>query len=256
MRTGVFLFGGVEMDDAGAGPPAPTDRRFSQEECWRATERLVDLGVLADQLGYDTFWLTEHHFQHEGYEVVPNGILFGRHAGGEDPPYPDRHDVQHRPPVAPAPAGRGLRHLHNISGGRAILGVGRGTVPREAESLGTAIGSFDNPEKADADTQPGDVRGAVEVSSARPRPRDVLVQRQALHVPSPGIPDRGGCVEHLTLVPRPRHPYEWWQAVTSPPTLEAVPRGPQRRVLAEAPPFIKRRWDRYAELWAETTAPS
>ena len=24
MKTGIFLFGGVEMDDAGAGPPAPT----------------------------------------------------------------------------------------------------------------------------------------------------------------------------------------------------------------------------------------
>ena len=40
MKVGVFLFGGVEMDDAGAGPPAPTDRRFTQEEMWHATEHL------------------------------------------------------------------------------------------------------------------------------------------------------------------------------------------------------------------------
>ena len=32
-----------------------------------------------------------------------------RHARGADLPHPHRHDVQHRPPVAPAAAGRGLR---------------------------------------------------------------------------------------------------------------------------------------------------
>jgi alkanesulfonate monooxygenase SsuD/methylene tetrahydromethanopterin reductase-like flavin-dependent oxidoreductase (luciferase family) len=77
MRTGVFLFGGVELRDAGAGLPAPTDRRSTQTEMWRATEQLLDLGIECERLGYDIFWLTEHHFQHEGYEVVPNGILFG-----------------------------------------------------------------------------------------------------------------------------------------------------------------------------------
>ena len=32
---------------------------------------------LADRLGYDYFFFTEHHFQHEGYEVIPNAILTG-----------------------------------------------------------------------------------------------------------------------------------------------------------------------------------
>ena len=35
------------------------------------------MGVVCDRLGFDSFWLTEHHFQHECYEVVPNGILVG-----------------------------------------------------------------------------------------------------------------------------------------------------------------------------------
>jgi alkanesulfonate monooxygenase SsuD/methylene tetrahydromethanopterin reductase-like flavin-dependent oxidoreductase (luciferase family) len=64
MRTGVFLFGGVEMDDAGAGLPAPMDRRYSKEEVWRATEQIIDTAVLCEGLGYDSFWLTEHHFQY------------------------------------------------------------------------------------------------------------------------------------------------------------------------------------------------
>ncbi|MCE2512903.1 MAG: LLM class flavin-dependent oxidoreductase, partial [Acidimicrobiia bacterium] len=70
MRTGVFLFGGVEFPDASAGPPAPTDRRYSSKEVWRATEQIIDAGVVCDRLGFDSFWLTEHHFQYEGYEVI------------------------------------------------------------------------------------------------------------------------------------------------------------------------------------------
>ena len=77
MRAGIFLFGGVEMDDAGSGPPASTDRRYDNDAVWHATERLVDAGLTAERLGYDSYWLTEHHFQYEGYEVVPNGLMFG-----------------------------------------------------------------------------------------------------------------------------------------------------------------------------------
>ena len=77
MRAGIFLFGGVEMDDAGSGPPASTDRRYDNDAVWHATERLVDAGLTAERLGYDSYWLTEHHFQYEGYEVVPNGLMLG-----------------------------------------------------------------------------------------------------------------------------------------------------------------------------------
>ena len=66
MRVGTFLFGGVEMDDAGSGPPASTDRRYDNDAVWKATERLVDAGQTAERLGYDSYWLTEQHFELEG----------------------------------------------------------------------------------------------------------------------------------------------------------------------------------------------
>ena len=65
------------MPDAGPGDPQPKERRASNEVVWETTERLVDMGVAADRLGYDYFFLTEHHFQHEGYEVIPNAIMTG-----------------------------------------------------------------------------------------------------------------------------------------------------------------------------------
>ena len=58
VRIGAFLFGAVEMSDAGAGLPAPTDRRYSQEEMWHAAERMLDVGVTVEEAGLDIFWLT------------------------------------------------------------------------------------------------------------------------------------------------------------------------------------------------------
>ena len=72
LKVGAFFFGGVEMDDAGGGAPAPMDRRYSNEACWDATRKYIDAAVAAEAVGIDSFWTTEHHFQYEGYEVIPN----------------------------------------------------------------------------------------------------------------------------------------------------------------------------------------
>ena len=59
MKLGAFFFGGVELDDAGAGPPAPMDRRASNDQMWKATTDYVSSAVEAERLGYDSFWTTE-----------------------------------------------------------------------------------------------------------------------------------------------------------------------------------------------------
>ncbi len=151
MRTGIFLFGGVEMDDAGAGPPAPTDRRYGAKEVWRATEQILETGVLCDQLGFDSFWLTEHHFQYEGYEVVPNGLMTGAILAERTTNLRIGTMFNVVGQWHPLKLAEDFATMHNVSGGRGILGIARGTVPREAENLGTKIGSFDNPDQASAD---------------------------------------------------------------------------------------------------------
>src|SRR5436309_9618262 len=154
MRTGLFFFGGVEMNDAGAGPPAPVDRRYEQKDVWFAQERMLDMGVRADELGYDIFWLTEHHFQYEGYEVIPNGLMFGAFMAERTSNIKIGTMFNIVPNWHPLRLAEDFATLHNMSGGRAILGVGRGTVPRETQPLSgnrVSIGSFDNPDSAEAD---------------------------------------------------------------------------------------------------------
>ena len=254
MRTGVFLFGGVEMDDASAGPPAPTDRRFDHKETWRATERIIDMGVACDRLGFDSFWLTEHHFQHEGYEVVPNGILVGTILAERTENIRIGMAFNVVPQWHPLKLAEDFATLHNISGGRGILGVGRGTVPREAETLGTQIGSFDNPDKAAADelnrTQFDEAMQAIRMALDN---ESFSFHGDVYDFPPPGIPDRGGFVTELSLVPRPLYPYEIWQAVTSPPTLEQVPRWGWGGVFwNNHHSFVKMRWERFAEIYEAT----
>ncbi len=248
MRVGAFLFGGVEMDDAGAGPPAPTDRRFSNEAMWRASEQMLEMGVLCDTLGYDSYWLTEHHFQYEGYEVVPNGLLFGAILAERTEKIRIGTMFNIVGQWHPLKLAEDFATVHNISGGRAILGVGRGTVPREAQALGTDIGSFDNPDKAEADAlNRKQFDEAMDVIQLALSEETFSFSGDVYEFPPPGIPDRGGFVETLTLVPRPLHPFETWQAITSPPTLDYVPRKGWGGVFwLKHHRFAKQFWDTYA----------
>ena len=254
MRVGAFLFGGVEMDDAGAGPPAPTDRRYSNEAMWRASEQMLDMGVLSDQLGYDSYWLTEHHFQYEGYEVVPNGLMFSAILAERTEHIRIGTMFNIVGQWHPLKLAEDFATVHNISGGRGILGVGRGTVPREAQALGTDIGSFDNPDQAAADAlNRQQFDEAMDVIQLALTEESFSFKGEMFEFPPPGIPDRGGFVETLTLVPRPLHPFETWQAITSPPTLDYVPRKGWGGVFwLKHHSFAKQFWDTYASNYAET----
>jgi alkanesulfonate monooxygenase SsuD/methylene tetrahydromethanopterin reductase-like flavin-dependent oxidoreductase (luciferase family) len=257
MRVGVFFFGGVEIDDAGAGPPAPLSRRYEQKDFWYAQERLLDMGVRAEELGYDSYWLTEHHFQHEGYEVVPNGILFAAFLAERTSRIRIGTMFNIIAQWHPLRLAEDFATVHNLSGGRAILGVGRGTVPREIQSLSgnrVSIGSFDNPDMAEADRINREVTDeALEVIKLAFENETFSYKGKYFELPPAGIPDRGGFVETLTLIPRPKYPYEIWQAITSPPTLEHAPVLSHGGVFwNQNHKFIKRFFDRYAEVWAES----
>jgi alkanesulfonate monooxygenase SsuD/methylene tetrahydromethanopterin reductase-like flavin-dependent oxidoreductase (luciferase family) len=258
MRVGVFLFGAVEMGDTlGPGGTEPTGRRYGQSEILHALRRILDTGVLADELGYDVFWLTEHHFQHEGYEVVPNGLMFGAFLAERT----RRIRVGTMFNVVgqwhPLRLAEDFAMLHNLSGGRAVLGVGRGTVPREMEplSLGRmSVGSSDNPDALAADTVNREITDeAVDLLLAALDNETFRHRGRYFQAPPPGIPDRGGEVESLTLVPRPVFPYEVWQAISSPGSLQAVPaRGFGGVFWLVSRALLRARWDRYAEVYADT----
>lgn len=256
LKVGAFFFGGVEMDDAGAGPPNPMDRRYTNEQAWRATLDYINSATEADRLGYDSFWTTEHHFQYEGYEVIPNGVLISTWIAARTKRIRLGAMFNVVPQWNPLRLAEDFATMHNLSGGRGILGVGRGTVPREVLHLndkGVSIGSYDNPEKATDDALNREVfEESMEIIRRALDQETFSFQGTHFQIPMPDIPDRGATVQSLTLVPRPLYPYEIWQAVTSPPTLEYVPVVGHGAVFwNQHYSFIERFWNTYGERYEQ-----
>ncbi len=256
MKVGAFFFGGVEMSDAGAGPPDPTERRYSNDQCWSATLDYVNSAIEADRLGYDSFWTTEHHFQYEGYEVIPNGLLISTWIAAQTQRIRLGAMFNVVPQWNPLRLAEDFATLHNLSGGRGMLGVGRGTVPREVLHLndkGVSIGSHDNPDQQAADEFNREIfEESMEIVRRALTEETFSFHGKHFQIPVPGIPDRGSTVESLTLIPRPVYPFEIWQAVTSPPTLDYVPVVGHGAVFwNQHHSFIKRFWDTYGERYAE-----
>jgi alkanesulfonate monooxygenase SsuD/methylene tetrahydromethanopterin reductase-like flavin-dependent oxidoreductase (luciferase family) len=115
--------------------------RATQEAAARTQIDQVRQGVLADQLGYHYFFLTEHHFQPEGAEFSPNPlntqmaiaaltrkIRLGQTANIITWHHPVRLAEQ-------------AAMLDIVSGGRLEFGIGRGYQPRETEVLGGQMGA-------------------------------------------------------------------------------------------------------------------
>jgi alkanesulfonate monooxygenase SsuD/methylene tetrahydromethanopterin reductase-like flavin-dependent oxidoreductase (luciferase family) len=94
----------------------------------------VALGVLADELGYDALWPVEHHF--EDYSFCPDNVVFlaymaartariGLGTGAVIVPWNDPLRVAEK-----------ISMLDQLSGGRVLLGLGRGLARREYERTG------------------------------------------------------------------------------------------------------------------------
>jgi len=87
------------------------------------------------------------------------------------------------------------------------FGVGRGTVPREAWSLGTVVASGDNAMSAEHDRINREVfEESMEVIKTAWTNERFSYRGKHFVFPPDDIPDRGKYVDDLTLIPRPLRP--------------------------------------------------
>ena len=250
MRVDTNFFGTVPMPDAGDPAIAPTARRYGNDDYLACYENMLHWAQTADGLGFDTMWLTEHHFQYEGYEVLPNLLMFGMYAATRTSELRFGQMFNVVPQWHPLRLAEDFALADILTGGRMEFGVGRGTVPREAWALGTVVASGDNEMSADHDRQNREIfEESMEVIKLAWANERFEYRGKHFVFPPDDIPDRGSYVNDLTLVPRPRRPIDVYQPVTSPETIEYVPKAGHRAVYwLQNPDSQKAKWDRYAEL--------
>jgi alkanesulfonate monooxygenase SsuD/methylene tetrahydromethanopterin reductase-like flavin-dependent oxidoreductase (luciferase family) len=247
LQLGVFFFCGVDMPDAGVDGPPPQERRYGQADFLKVYADLEAYAKTAERLGYDSFWLAEHHFQYEGYEVVPNAILMAAFLaertrrlkfGAMFNVLPQWHPLRFAEDFALADV---------MTGGRMMCGIGRGTVPREAEPLGTRVGWNGDRD----DTYNREVfEEQVEIVKRAWHNETFAFEGKHYQLPPHKIDDRGRGVQRLTLIPKPLHtPVDIWQPVTSPPTADYVARERHKAVFwYQNRAMLKRGWQQYADL--------
>ena len=252
MRVDVHYYGGVPMTDAGNGGPTPTDRRYGNDDVIAGYANLVHWAKTADRLGYHTMWLTEHHFQYEGYEVVPNLIQFGVHLAGQTERLHFGQMFNVVPQWHPLRLAEDFAMADILTGGRMEFGVGRGTVPREAQSLGSVVASGDNEMSRLSDDLNREIFAeAMEVITSAWGNERFSFSGKHFTLPPPGIPDRGSTVTHLTLVPRPTRVVPVYMPISPGRTVTYAAQQGYRGVLALcAPAVTKTLWDTYGSLAA------
>ena len=117
------------------------DLEANQEARRQTVLDQIRQGILADELGYDYYWQTEHHFQPEGAEFNPNPILTEMAIAVHTKRIRLGQNANILPWHHPLRLAEQLATLDVVSGGRVEVGIGRGYQPREAETLGGPLGS-------------------------------------------------------------------------------------------------------------------
>jgi alkanesulfonate monooxygenase SsuD/methylene tetrahydromethanopterin reductase-like flavin-dependent oxidoreductase (luciferase family) len=200
------LFAGhIDMDNVGYAGAAVNERRFSNDELVTVFDKAQAIAKLMDRVGYDTFWMAEHHFQHEGYECIPNVLMTAVHLAHLTRRLRFGCGFNITPMWHPLRLAEDFATADVLTGGRVTFGVGRGYHTREVETFGAPL--LDQPaNRALFEEQVEIILKALHQES---------FSHHGLHYSlPPSVPYRGYELKELTLVPRPlRQPVECWQPI-------------------------------------------
>ncbi len=197
--------GHVDMDDVGYAGTAVNDRTFSDEFLATAFDKGVAIAQTLDKNGYDTFWMAEHHFQPEGYECIPNLLMFIVHLAHVTERLRFGCGFNIAPMWHPLRLAEDFAMADWLTKGRVTFGVGRGYHTREVESLGSPL--MDQPANRELFEE------QVQVIFKSFNERSFAHHGKHYDFP-PQVPYRGYELEEITLVPRPRTlPVECWQPI-------------------------------------------
>jgi alkanesulfonate monooxygenase SsuD/methylene tetrahydromethanopterin reductase-like flavin-dependent oxidoreductase (luciferase family) len=199
--------GHVDLDNVGYGGTPINDRRYSNEHLATALEKAQSMAVLMDGLGYNAFWMAEHHFQREGTECIPNVLLMALHLTHVTKNLKIGCGFNITPMWHPLRLAEDYAMADILSNGRVIFGLGRGYHTREVETFGSPL--TDQAANRELYEEQTDI-------IFKAFNNDSFSHQGKHYTLPPEVPYRGYTLKELTLVPRPmRLPVETWQPIQS-----------------------------------------
>jgi alkanesulfonate monooxygenase SsuD/methylene tetrahydromethanopterin reductase-like flavin-dependent oxidoreductase (luciferase family) len=199
--------GHVDLGDMGQMATPANERRYSNEHLASVFEKTEAIARCMDEHGYHTLWLAEHHFQHEGYECIPNILMAAVHLSHLTSRLRIGCGFNITPMWHPLRLAEDFATADIMTGGRVVFGVGRGYHTREVETFGSPM----------LDAEANRLLFEEQVDIVMKAFHSETFSHQGKHYTlPPAVPYRGYELRELTLVPRPlRQPVECWQPVVS-----------------------------------------
>ena len=204
--------GHIDLPDRGRDATPANERRYSNEKLASVFAKTDAVARKLDEIGFDTLWLAEHHFQHEGYECIPNILMCAVHLAHITRSLRIGCGFNIAPMWHPLRLAEDFATADILTRGRTVFGVGRGYHTREVETFGAPM----QDQTANRDL----FEEQVEIMFRAFNEESFRHEGRHYTLP-PRVPYRGYGLEEITLVPRPVNlPVECWQPVVS-----ANPRG-------------------------------
>src|ERR1700710_740106 len=199
--------GHIALPDHGQNTTPANERRFSNEALAGVFDKTEHVATLMDRHGWHTLWLAEHHFQYEGYEVIPNLLMVAVHLAHLTKTLKIGCGFNIAPMWHPLRLAEDYAVADILTKGRTVFGVGRGYHTREVETFGAPM--------LDQDANRELFEEQVDIIF-KAFNNESFSHRGKHYTLPPEVPYRGYTLKELTLVPRPaRLPVECWQPIQS-----------------------------------------
>jgi len=196
-KFGSLFAGHVDFDDMGFDATPANERRLSDEKLAGVFDKAEAIVLKMEELNYDTFWAAEHHFQHEGYECIPNLLMMYVHFAHLTKNLKFGSGFNVNPMWHPLRLAEDYATADILTGGRVIFGVSRGYHSREVDTFGAPSTLTDN------DANREIFEEGVEIMMKAFNEESFSFKGKHYTLP-PEVPYRGYTLKELTLVPRPR----------------------------------------------------
>ena len=199
--------GHVDMENVGYDGIAINDRWFPNEHLMTAYDKAEAIAKTLDRLGFDSFWMAEHHFQPEGYECIPNILMLAVHLAHVTERINIGCGFNITPMWHPLRLAEDFATADILTKGRTIFGVGRGYHTREVDTFGAPL--------MDQEANRNLFEEQVDIIFRSFNEESFSHKGEYYTIP-PEVPYRGYTLKEITLVPRPATlPVECWQPIQS-----------------------------------------